>query len=107
MQAGAAWSNPLNLVFTGATGGHLSSNTVYENFKRVAAKIGMPSARFHDLRHTFATLSLQNGDDIKTVSENLGHATTAFTLDIYGHVTERMQQESADRMQAFIQKAKP
>ena len=107
LQAGAAWSNPLDLVFTGATGGHLSSNTVYENFKRVAAKIGMPSARFHDLRHTFATLSLQNGDDIKTVSENLGHATTAFTLDIYGHVTERMQQESADRMQAFIQKAKP
>ncbi len=106
LRAGAAWSNPDNLVFTNAIGGHLSSNTVYENFKRVAAKIGIPSTRFHDLRHTFATLSLQNGDDIKTVSENLGHATVAFTLDTYGHVTERMKQESASRMQAFIQEAK-
>ena len=58
--------------------------------------------RFHDLRHTFAAISLQNGDDIKTVSENLGHATVAFTLVVYGHVTEKMRKDSADRMQAFI-----
>lgn len=106
LKAGSAWSNPLNLVFTNELGGHLTSNTVYENFKRIAGKIGIPSTRFHDLRHTFATLSLQNGDDIKTVSENLGHATVAFTLDTYGHVTERMKQDSARRMQAFIQEAK-
>ena len=48
-------------------------------------------------------LSLQNGDDIKTVSENLGHETVAFTLDVYGHVTEKMKKDSADRMQAFIE----
>ena len=58
--------------------------------------------RFHDLRHSFATISLQNGDDIKTVSENLGHATVAFTLDVYGHVTEKMRKDSADRMQKYI-----
>ena len=61
----------------------------------------IPDLRFHDLRHTFATLSIQNGDDIKTVSESLGHATVAFTLDIYGHVTDQMRKDSADRMQRF------
>lgn len=106
LKAGSAWSNPMNLVFTNALGGHLCSETVYDNFKRIAKRIGIPAARFHDLRHTFATLSLQNGDDIKTVSENLGHATAAFTLDVYGHVTEKMKQDSAKRMQAFIDQAK-
>ena len=57
----------------------------------------------HDLRHTFAVLSLQNGDDVKTVQGNLGHATAAFTLDVYGHVSERMKEDSAARMEAFIE----
>lgn len=106
LKAGSAWSNPMNLVFTGPLGGHLSSVTVYNHFKRIAQALGFPQVRFHDMRHTFAALSLQNGDDIKTVSENLGHATTAFTLDVYGHVTEQMRKESASRMQAFIDQAK-
>ena len=55
-----------------------------------------------DLRHTFATLSLQNGTDIKTVSESMGHATTAFTMDRYGHVSQTMMKNSADRMQNLI-----
>ena len=59
--------------------------------------------RFHDLRHTYATLALQQGTDIKTVSSNLGHATVAFTLDTYGHVTEQMQKDSADRMQKYLE----
>ena len=59
--------------------------------------------RFHDLRHSFATISLENGDDVKTVSENLGHATVAFTMDVYAHVTEAMKKRSGDRMQEFIE----
>ena len=55
-----------------------------------------------DLRHTFAVLSLQNGDDVKTVQMNLGHASAAFTLDVYGHVSDRMQRESAARMEQYI-----
>jgi site-specific recombinase XerD len=47
-------------------------------------------------------LSFQNGDDVKTVQENLGHATAAFTLDVYGHVSEKMKKNSADRMQEYI-----
>ena len=69
----------------------------------MAAKLGVPNARVHDLRHTFAVLSLENGDDIKTVQGNLGHATAAFTLDVYGHVSDSMQKASAERMERFVQ----
>ena len=57
---------------------------------------------FHGLRHTFAVASIKSGDDIKTVQESLGHATAAFTLDVYGHVTKQMKQDSAVRMEQFI-----
>ena len=52
--------------------------------------------------HTYATLALQNGVDVKTVSATLGHATVAFTLDKYGHVSAAMMQDSADKMQRYI-----
>lgn len=84
------------------TGGYLSYRTVYDCFKRVVAKLGFPNTRFHDLRQTYAVVAIKSGDDIKTVQENLGHATAAFTLDIYGHVTDQMKHASADRMEAFI-----
>ena len=65
-------------------------------------EIGSPETRFHDLRHSYAVASIRSGDDIKTVQDNLGHATAAFTLDVYGHVTQKMKQESANRMEQFI-----
>ena len=68
----------------------------------MAEAIGAPDARVQYLRHTYAVLSLQNGDDVKTVQTNLGHASAAFTLDVYGHVSDRMQRESADRMEKYI-----
>ena len=61
---------------------------------------GLEHHRVHDLRHTFAVNSLRAGDDIKTIQESMGHYSAAFTLDRYGHVTETMRQESANRMQA-------
>lgn len=57
----------------------------------------------HDLRHTFAINSIMAGDDIKTLQENMGHYSAAFTLDGYGHVTETMRKASSDRMQRFIE----
>lgn len=99
--AGPAWQNADGLVFTNELGGHLTHFNVYRHFKAIAAQIGIPAARFHDLRHSYAVAALQSGDDIKTVQENLGHHTAAFTLDVYGHVSERMKQESAARMEAF------
>ena len=101
-ESGKLYSNPEGFVFTNHRGKPIPSQTIYGNFKRVAKKIGCPDARYHDLRHTFATLSLQNGDDIKTISSNLGHATVAFTLDIYGHVSEQMKKDSAERMENLI-----
>lgn len=64
--------------------------------------IELPKLRFHDLRHTYAVASIQAGDDIKTVQENLGHHSAAFTMDTYAHVTASMHKASSDRMQAFI-----
>ena len=101
-KAGAAWSNPLNLVFTNELGGNLIPQTVVRHFKEIVTAIGRPDARFHDLRHSYAVASLRSGDDIKTVQGNLGHATAAFTLDVYGHVTNQMQEASAIRMEAYI-----
>ena len=99
---GDKWENDENFVFTNDFGHFLLPNTVYKDFKDRVKKIGAPETRFHDLRHTYATLALQQGVDVKTVSSNLGHATVAFTLDVYGHVSEQMQQDSANRMQGFL-----
>lgn len=103
LKAGNLWCNDWDLVFTNEVGEHLRISTVYNHFKRIVKKISLPDTRFHDMRHTYAMLSLQNGDDIKTVQQNVGHSTAAFTLDVYGHVSQKMQQESADRMQGFIE----
>ena len=101
LKMGPLWEDS-GMVFTNETGGYLSYRTVYDCFKRIVAQIGTPSTRFHDLRHTFAVASLRAGDDIKTVQDNLGHHTAAFTLDVYGHVTEQMKKDSARRMEGFI-----
>ena len=61
--------------------------------------------RFHELRHTFATLAIQQGVDAKTISSILGHYSAGFTLDTYTHVTNEMQKEAAQRMGAFIAQA--
>ena len=91
------------LVFTDEIGRRITPQAAYRAFKLVVTELGFETARFHDLRHSFAVASLRSGDDVKTVQENLGHATSAFTLDVYGHVTEQMKAESANRMEAFIQ----
>ena len=106
LKNGEKFQNKDNLVFTDEFGNHVGAECLLKCFKRRVTAIGIPEMRFHDLRHTYATLSLQNGDDPKTVSESLGHATVAFTLDVYGHVTDKMRKESADRMQAYIQSLK-
>lgn len=105
LMAGAAWDNS-NLVFSNQLGGHLCHVTVSRNYKKVVESIGLPDARFHDLRHSYAVAALQSGDDIKTVQENLGHHTASFTLDVYGHVSDRMKIDSANRMENFIKGVK-
>ena len=101
LRQGESWHDS-GFVFTDELGHHLKHQTVYLDFKKVMVEIGSPETRFHDLRHSYAVASIKSGDDIKTVQENLGHATAAFTLDVYGHVTEQMKRESASRMEQFI-----
>ena len=101
LKAGPLWENN-NFVFCNEIGQHLSPHTVYHNYKRIVASIGLPGARLHDLRHSFAVASFQAGDDPKTVQANLGHATASFTLDVYAHATAEMKQASANRMDEFI-----
>ena len=100
---GAAWMNDQNFVFTHKNGKYLNGNSVYAQFKKIVKAMGIGETSLHDLRHTFATLSLENGTDVKTISEALGHATTAFTMDVYGHVSEAMQRDASDRMERLIQ----
>ena len=102
LRAGELWYNEFDLVFTNEVGRPLSRRTIYKHFKRIAAAIGVPDLRFHDLRHSYAVASIRGGDDIKTIQTNLGHATAAFTLDVYGHATDQMKRASAARMDAYI-----
>ena len=85
-------------VFPSPNGGPISPDSVNNMLKRVLERAGIPKVRFHDLRHTFATLALQNGVDIKTVSGMLGHFSAGFTLDTYAHVTTAAQKEAAEIM---------
>lgn len=89
-------------VFPSPSGGPISPDSVNNMLKRVLKRAGIPRVRFHDLRHTFATLALQNGVDIKTVSGMLGHFSAGFTLDTYAHVTTAAQKEAARTMESVL-----
>jgi integrase len=102
LKAGTAWENTENFIFTNEIGEYVKHPTLLKHYKKVVARIGYPELRFHDLRHAFAVLSLQAGDDIKTVQENLGHHSASFTMDTYAHVTDAMRKESSDKMEALI-----
>lgn len=65
-------------------------------------RAGVPRIRFHDLRHSFATLSLEQGMDIKTVSHMLGYTDAGFTMNTYMHVTDSMQENVANTMENLL-----
>ncbi len=104
--AGQAWSNPDNLVFTDPLGTHLTFLTFYKHFKRAATSIGRPDARPHDLRHTCCTSAIASGSDLKSVQDFMGHATASFTLSTYAHVSEKMKEDMAARMQNYYDSLK-
>jgi integrase len=98
---GAAYDDH-DLVVARLDGTPVHPNNVGQHFRRQIVKAGLPLIRFHDLRHTHATLALQAGIHPKIVSERLGHASTSFTLDVYSHATPSMQQQAADVMSAVL-----
>ncbi len=94
LAAGPAWPNH-DLVFTRQDGDPLHPEYVRRRFDRRVARADLPRIRFHDLRHTHATLALQAGVHPKVVSERLGHTTVAMTLDVYSHAIPALQEDAA------------
>ncbi|MBE6910358.1 MAG: site-specific integrase [Ruminococcaceae bacterium] len=84
------------------TGKMYHPDSIVNMHKRILESTGLEHIRLHDLRHTFATLALQNGVDIKTVSGMLGHYDAGFTLRTYTHATDRMQEQAAATMGELI-----
>lgn len=99
------YDNPHNLCFTREDGHYVPPDTLRKHHNSVLLAAGLDHHRLHDLRDTFAVTSLQAGDDIKTVQQNLGHADAAFTLNVYLTSLESMRQKSASNMQAFFSEA--
>jgi integrase len=98
---GAAWVDT-GFVFTREDGTPLHPESLSKMFQWRVRRAGLPRIRFHDLRHTHATLALQAGVHPKVVSERLGHSSIRITLDTYSHAIPAMQEEAAERIAALI-----
>lgn len=98
---GDAWCD-LGLVFPSNRGTPQNPPNVARSFRSLLASAGLPRIRFHDLRHTAASLMLNNGVDVLVVSRRLGHSKASITLDIYGHVIPSSQERVADLMEELI-----
>ncbi len=95
---------PDDLVFVKADGTSMHPDIFSQLFDRTVARIDVPAITLHDLRHTHATLLLKAGVHVKVVSERLGHANVAFTMNVYQHVLPGMQAEAADTFAVLIRK---
>jgi integrase len=87
-----------NLIFTNTIGSPLDKYNLLKRFKKLLKKAGLPDIRFHDLRHTAASIMLNNGIPVIIVSRILGHAKPSTTMDIYGHLIPGKQKEAASLM---------
>ncbi len=102
LRAGPLWNTAVDWVFTDELGNHLHPDYVSRQFRALVEQSGLPKIRLHDLRHTYATLSLEAGNHVKVVSEILGHATASVTLDVYSHVTEGMSRDAAEVVAGLV-----
>jgi integrase len=92
----------MDLVFRTISGHPINADGLAKSYKSILERAGLPRIRLYDLRHTAATLALAAGVSPKVVSEQLGHASTAFTLDTYAHVLPHMQDEAAEKVEAML-----
>ena len=100
-QVGSHWQD-LDLVFAGPKGGPTDPSWSRQVFYKALGDAKLPRVRFHDLRHTAATLALMQGVHPKVVSEMLGHGTIGLTLDTYSHLLPTMHQQAAAAMDAIL-----
>lgn len=94
--------NPLNMVFTNEIGEPLKPDFITRSFRRDAETAGLPVIRFHDLRHGHATMLLELQEDLKVISDRLGHSTITVTADIYSHVREEIQKRASDKLASTL-----
>ena len=92
-------SSQANFVFGHPDGTPRTPSTVTQQFRRFASRAGLSGVRLHDLRHTHASLMLQQGTDIKTISTRLGHSSVAFTMDTYAHLLPGMQKAAMEKFE--------
>jgi len=103
--AGGDWQNS-GLVFSTRTGRPLDGLNVTRDFQRMLKKAGLPVRRFHDLRHTTASLLLYQNVHPRVVADLLGHSEIRVTMDLYSHVAPALRREAADEMDALLKTAK-
>lgn len=94
--------NPLNLVFCTEIGEPMNPEFISRTFKRDLKRAGLPEIRFHDLRHGHATMLLELGEDIKIISDRLGHSTITLTADTYSHVREKLQRQASNKLEQVL-----
>lgn len=105
MKVGAAYNKDLDLVFATPLGEPIRPSALYKRFQDIARPLGFDAMRFHDCRHTHATLLLKASVPPHVVTERLGHSTVAFTLDRYGWVLPGQQREAAESFAARMSAA--
>jgi integrase len=99
----SAWKDEDDLLFPSETGGPLDGgNLVRREFKPALRRAGLPQIRFHDLRHSFASLLIAQGEHPKLISEQLGHASVQITLDRYGHLLPASYDSAGERLEAAL-----
>ena len=101
LRAGDKWQRS-ELIFTNSIGGPIHYRNLLREFKRLLNGARLPPIRFHDLRHTAASIMLNNGIPPIVVSRRLGHAKASITLDVYGHLIPSMQREAAEKIDELI-----
>lgn len=101
-QIGSSGADAVGLVFTTPTGRPIHSDKLAKRFKAILRKAGLPVIHLYALRHTSATLALAAGVPPKVVAEQLGHASAAFTLDVYSHLLPHMQSQAAIKVEQIL-----
>lgn len=101
LMADTSWKEQ-KLIFTTRVGTPVDTTNVLHDFQKILASAGLPKMRFYDLRHTHASLLIAEGVHPKKIAERLGHASIKLTMDLYGHLFEGSDQESAERMQKIF-----
>ena len=99
--AGSRWQDT-GAVFTSTVGTFIDPRNLNRQFTKVLAQAGLPKSRFHDLRHTCATLLLVQGVHPRVVMEILGHGRISETMDRYSHVIPALQEDAADKLNKLL-----